>query len=98
MILMSWRWGSTLPIWPLEAIFTLAAAWFYIRAVHGRHDGTHPDGPRWRDFHHAAMAGALRAARNSDTSGRRQSRRQAAEAAGHALMSIGMAAMFAAMA
>jgi hypothetical protein len=43
----------------LEAIFTLAAAWFYIRAVHGRHDGTHPDGPRWRDFHHAAMAGAL---------------------------------------
>lgn len=160
MILMSWRWGSELPAWPMEATFTLAAAWFYIRAVHGGRGGTQTKGQRWRGFHHAAMAGALtwsiaampdhrpmgaegradmmstvhhhltgsglpnrdnavatlaltayfifaawpwlsmavRAARESDGMGRRQSRRHAAEAAGHALMSLGMAAMFAAMA
>jgi hypothetical protein len=159
MIVMSWRWAPILPIWSLEATFTLAGAWFCLRAVHGRRAGTRTDGPRWPDVHHAVMAGALtwsiaamsdlrpsgtvgrddmmtahhhltaaatphpanavatlgltayfilaawpwlsmavRAARNSDDRARRQSRRGAAEATSHALMSIGMAAMFAAMA
>jgi hypothetical protein len=150
MIIMSWPWGLNLPVWPQEAGFTLAAGWFFARAVHGPLDRAKPGGLRWRDLHHAAMAGAVtwsitvmtdprpmrahRAAsmhavpanpRDLFTAGllatyfivaagpwlstvvraartcgnlESRSRRHAVEAASHAIMSIGMAAMLLAMA
>ncbi|MFI5894923.1 DUF5134 domain-containing protein [Actinoplanes sp. NPDC051513] len=150
MILASWSWGSKLPVWPQEAAFTLAAGWFFVRAVHGPLDRTQSHGSRWHDFHHAAMAGAvtwsiavmtdphtmgghpasarpapavspadgltaavltvyfvvaawpwlsvaLRAVRKSNHH-ELGKRRPAVEAASHGVMSIGMAAMFLAMA
>ncbi|MFC5007419.1 DUF5134 domain-containing protein [Dactylosporangium cerinum] len=150
MILASWSWASKLPVWPQEAVFTLAAGWFFVRAVHGPRLRVQSGGQRWRDLHHAVMAGAItwsaagmtdphstaehihssmpaqaanpagvdttavltvyfvaaalpwlsaafRAAWKSDHR-EPQRRRHAVEAASHGLMSIGMAAMFLAMA
>jgi hypothetical protein len=59
MILMSWSWGSNLPAWPQEAVFTLAAGWFFVRAVHGQPAHRRTGGSRWHDLHHAVMAGTL---------------------------------------
>jgi hypothetical protein len=59
MIVMAWPHGPKLPVWPQEAGFTLAAGWFFARAVHGPLDRPKAGRPRWRDLHHAAMAGAV---------------------------------------
>jgi Domain of unknown function (DUF5134) len=59
MIIMSWPSAMDIPVWPQEAGFTLAAGWFFARAVHGPLDRAKPAGVRWRDLHHAAMAGAV---------------------------------------
>ena len=109
MVLMSWPWGPALPLWPAEAAFTLAAFWFFARAVYRQ---------RWPDLHHAAMSAALTwsiaampgpraavavaayfliAAVPWGYTAARAGRREI-EAAGHAAMSLGMAAMFVAMA
>jgi hypothetical protein len=159
---MSWSWGSNVPAWPQEAVFTLAAGWFFVRAVHGQPAHRRTGGSRWHDLHHAVMAGtlswsiiamssphppggrdaahlhadtmtmshhhgtvsripdngpaavalavyfivaagpwlstAVRAARRPDGTSEQHTRGHALDAACHAAMSIGMAAMFAAMA